>query len=210
MQSKTNPTTPAAEAAAEAFVPTYGPNGRTMVDQLRHEAVLHGWSACLQHLSEQGAEFDLPAFDRTFSELESDGYSRYEIAHTIAREQHAQSQAVIQTLKESNRQAISEYSLAHEHVKKYVEQIAALKSELAFKDKSYNEHVERYEAEITALDRKIIGHVDDKSDKDEEIERLRVELAEAQNCKHPGCCCVCGHTGKCPEDGPCTVGGTFE
>lgn len=31
-----------------------------------------------------------------------------------------------------------------------------------------------------------------------------------QLCKHPGCCCVCGHTGKCPEDGPCAVGGSFE
>lgn len=24
-------------------------------------------------------------------------------------------------------------------------------------------------------------------------------------CKHPGCCCVCGHQGKCPEDGPSAV-----
>lgn len=21
-------------------------------------------------------------------------------------------------------------------------------------------------------------------------------------CRHPGCCCICGHQGKCPEDGP--------
>lgn len=27
-------------------------------------------------------------------------------------------------------------------------------------------------------------------------EKLRRE------CRHPGCCCVCGHEGKCPEDGP--------
>lgn len=25
-------------------------------------------------------------------------------------------------------------------------------------------------------------------------------------CPHPGCCCVCGHQKKCPEDGPAAVG----
>ena len=24
----------------------------------------------------------------------------------------------------------------------------------------------------------------------------------ARGCPHPGCCCVCGHEGRCPEDGP--------
>lgn len=24
-------------------------------------------------------------------------------------------------------------------------------------------------------------------------------------CNHPGCCCVCGHRGKCPEDGPSLI-----
>lgn len=23
-----------------------------------------------------------------------------------------------------------------------------------------------------------------------------------KDCKHPGCCCVCGHQGRCPECGP--------
>lgn len=26
-----------------------------------------------------------------------------------------------------------------------------------------------------------------------------------EECKHPGCCCVCGHQGKCPEDGPSII-----
>ena len=34
--------------------------------------------------------------------------------------------------------------------------------------------------------------------------------ASEGECKHPGCCCVCGHNGKCPECGPCAIGGTFE
>lgn len=35
-----------------------------------------------------------------------------------------------------------------------------------------------------------------------EIDALRVS---AKNCKHPRCCCVCGHEGKCPEDGPTLI-----
>jgi hypothetical protein len=27
------------------------------------------------------------------------------------------------------------------------------------------------------------------------------------NCPHPGCCCVCGHSGKCPEDGTSIIQG---
>lgn len=29
------------------------------------------------------------------------------------------------------------------------------------------------------------------------------EMIEKKNndCPHPGCCCVCGHQGRCPEDG---------
>jgi hypothetical protein len=26
-----------------------------------------------------------------------------------------------------------------------------------------------------------------------------------KDCPHPGCCCVCGHAGKCPEDGPSAI-----
>lgn len=44
--------------------------------------------------------------------------------------------------------------------------------------------------------------------------RLRVaELDErtmpklTDRCKHPGCCCVCGHLGLCPEDGPSLITG---
>lgn len=30
-----------------------------------------------------------------------------------------------------------------------------------------------------------------------------IQMAKQFNdCKHPGCCCVCGHQGLCPEDGP--------
>lgn len=32
------------------------------------------------------------------------------------------------------------------------------------------------------------------------------EYAEL-HCNHPGCCCVCGHRGTCPEDGPSHVEG---
>lgn len=32
-------------------------------------------------------------------------------------------------------------------------------------------------------------------------------VREKDSCPHPGCCCVCGHTGKCPEDGPSIVEG---
>jgi len=31
-----------------------------------------------------------------------------------------------------------------------------------------------------------------------------------EECKHPGCCCVCGHQSECPECGPIATGGTFE
>jgi hypothetical protein len=35
---------------------------------------------------------------------------------------------------------------------------------------------------------------------------LKAEILRLENsCKHPNCGCVCGHTGKCPEDGPCAV-----
>ena len=37
-----------------------------------------------------------------------------------------------------------------------------------------------------------------------------LEWATSQACTHPGCCCVCGHQGKCPEDGPIATGGTFD
>jgi hypothetical protein len=39
--------------------------------------------------------------------------------------------------------------------------------------------------------------------------RALVEKLKAENliCKHPGCCCVCGHQGTCPEDGPSHVEG---
>ena len=30
-------------------------------------------------------------------------------------------------------------------------------------------------------------------------------VGETKSCPHPGCCCVCGHQGKSPEDGPCAV-----
>lgn len=32
----------------------------------------------------------------------------------------------------------------------------------------------------------------------------KLDMSEDSNaiCKHPGCCCVCGHKGQCPEDGP--------
>jgi len=36
------------------------------------------------------------------------------------------------------------------------------------------------------------------------LQEHKAELAKARaDCKHPGCCCVCGHQGKCPECGPC-------
>lgn len=31
-----------------------------------------------------------------------------------------------------------------------------------------------------------------------------------KDCKHPKCCCVCGHEGKCPECGPCLIGGIHD
>lgn len=31
---------------------------------------------------------------------------------------------------------------------------------------------------------------------------LELMLEREKDCKHPGCCCVCGHQGKCPECGP--------
>jgi hypothetical protein len=32
------------------------------------------------------------------------------------------------------------------------------------------------------------------------------EEAQALECKHPKCCCVCGHAGKCPECAPINGG----
>lgn len=41
---------------------------------------------------------------------------------------------------------------------------------------------------------------------EEQIEVLQAELAKIKTtvdfCNHPGCGCVCGHRGECPEDGP--------
>jgi hypothetical protein len=44
---------------------------------------------------------------------------------------------------------------------------------------------------------------------DEALVRECIEQA-ANDCKHPGCGCVCGHQQKCPEDGPCATGGFGE
>lgn len=42
------------------------------------------------------------------------------------------------------------------------------------------------------------------------VEQLTTENAHLKEstllCPHPGCCCVCGHQGLCPEDGPSAVG----
>lgn len=38
----------------------------------------------------------------------------------------------------------------------------------------------------------------------QEINKLKKE------CKHPGCCCVCGHEGKCPECGPSIIEGVHD
>lgn len=35
--------------------------------------------------------------------------------------------------------------------------------------------------------------------------RRREGIENRKDCFHPGCCCVCGHQRKCPEDGPCAV-----
>lgn len=41
-----------------------------------------------------------------------------------------------------------------------------------------------------------------------EIQKYILDIFEAgfeagkKDCSHPGCCCVCGHQGLCPEDGP--------
>lgn len=41
------------------------------------------------------------------------------------------------------------------------------------------------------------------------IDNLRKENEDMKKslliCKHPGCCCVCGHQGECPEDRPSLV-----
>ncbi len=35
-----------------------------------------------------------------------------------------------------------------------------------------------------------------------EMERLKINV---NHCHHPGCCCVCGHLGLCPECGPSLI-----
>lgn len=41
-----------------------------------------------------------------------------------------------------------------------------------------------------------------------DLAEMREQLHSATlHCNHPGCCCVCGHQGKCPEDGPILTGG---
>jgi hypothetical protein len=46
----------------------------------------------------------------------------------------------------------------------------------------------------------------DTLDLKKQILALHARLKAAENdCKHPGCCCVCGHQGKCPEDGPSII-----
>lgn len=46
------------------------------------------------------------------------------------------------------------------------------------------------------------------------VEKLQKEnevlKASLLNCIHPGCCCVCGHKGKCPEDGPSHIEGVHD
>jgi hypothetical protein len=34
------------------------------------------------------------------------------------------------------------------------------------------------------------------------LKSVEETLSEKISCNHPGCCCVCGHQGRCPEDGP--------
>lgn len=45
-----------------------------------------------------------------------------------------------------------------------------------------------------------------------EQDKAKIAALEAERnyCTHPGCGCVCGHKGKCPEDGPIAFGGTLE
>lgn len=35
-----------------------------------------------------------------------------------------------------------------------------------------------------------------------QVEELIYRIEQLLECWHVGCACVCGHTGKCPEDGP--------
>lgn len=51
-------------------------------------------------------------------------------------------------------------------------------------------------------------------DEETEINALRALVEklkeETLHCKHPGCCCVCGHQQQCPEDGPSHVEGIHD
>lgn len=42
-----------------------------------------------------------------------------------------------------------------------------------------------------------------------DFEAVALEMGEwlSHECLHPGCCCVCGHKGLCPEDGPSHIEG---
>lgn len=39
---------------------------------------------------------------------------------------------------------------------------------------------------------------------------LSPDIEKLRSCNHPGCCCVCGHTKTCPEDGPSHIEGIAE
>lgn len=56
-----------------------------------------------------------------------------------------------------------------------------------------------YEAELAERDAAI-------SQLKESEARLKAEIEQLKDCKHPGCCCVCGHQGECPECGLCAAG----
>lgn len=45
-------------------------------------------------------------------------------------------------------------------------------------------------------------HIPDLIQAARERDELKRKL---DDCKHPGCCCVCGHNGTCPECGPSLI-----
>lgn len=73
--------------------------------------------------------------------------------------------------------------------------------ELANKNLTRNDHATFGELlmQVSALKERL-------SDASDRITEL---VGKLNHCIHPGCCCVCGHKGKCPEDGPCATGGVM-
>jgi predicted RNase H-like nuclease (RuvC/YqgF family) len=141
---------------------------------------LHGWSACLQHLSEQGAgEFSEDAAVIHAMTTDFSKFTPKQVCIEMARWQHAQSAATLAAHMHESEAWQMKADAVIADLRESGAELARIHSELE------QSHFEQRK-EIAALkseDAKMLARLHRQSeimaDKDREIEALRAELTEA-------------------------------